>query len=202
MVTSVAFSPDGKYYAWGLERTGDGKKLHILPTGKIGEGQLPSPSVDSVWAIDFVPGGKHIALGLGSGSALLWNPFQKKIEGDYWHGVGIRGVACSPVHPLLAVMTGAEVKIWDYREGAPLRTLGDPGPDFVWSMAFSPDGKLLATGCWDSVVRLWDVASGRQVQQFDWDLGRAHAVAFSPDGMTAAAAGDSGEIVIFDIDEM
>ena len=54
---------------------------------------------------------------------------------------------------------------------------------------------------WDGTVRLWDLATRRQLAAYDWDLGKkVFDVTFSPDGMTAAAAGSSSTIIVWDID--
>jgi|GEM_PF-1468433 len=52
----------------------------------------------------------------------------------------------------------------------------------VSSVAFSPDGSLLASGCHDSIVRLWEVATGGQVLRLEWHRNTVSCVAFSPDG--------------------
>ncbi len=50
-------------------------------------------------------------------------------------------------------------------------------------------------------MRLWDLATRRQLAAYDWDLGKkVFDVTFSPDGMTAAAAGSSSTIIVWDID--
>ncbi|MFO0841799.1 MAG: PQQ-binding-like beta-propeller repeat protein [Gemmataceae bacterium] len=59
----------------------------------------------------------------------------------------------------------------------------------IASVDFSPDGKLLATGGGDKMIRVWDVASGRTVHEWKGPTSFTCAVRFSPDGKTVAAAG-------------
>ena len=70
------------------------------------------------------------------------------------------------------------------------------GPEVVWSVAFSPDGKTLASASVLGSVFLWDVKSGKRtakLQRFnvmgrEEDINPAYSVAFSPDGSILAAA--------------
>jgi WD40 repeat protein len=65
--------------------------------------------------------------------------------------------------------------------------------------AFSPAGTCLATGGLDGTVIFWELGSWHQLAHYDWQVGPVHALAFAPDGMTAAVGGEKG-IVIFDVD--
>src|SRR4051812_2790536 len=54
--------------------------------------------------------------------------------------------------------------------------------DSVNSVVFSPDGKFLASGSYDKTVRLWDLATGREIRTFRNHRKSVQSVAFSPDG--------------------
>jgi hypothetical protein len=73
----------------------------------------------------------------------------------------------------------------------------------VASTHFSPDGKLLASGGGDKMIRVWDVAAARQVHEWEGPSSFTCAVRFSPDGKILAAAGyESGPnhaIYLFDM---
>ena len=68
----------------------------------------------------------------------------------------------------------------------------------VRTLAFSPDGKMLAGGSNNSTVYLWDAHTGTKFSTFMAHTDRISALAFSPDGKTLASGSQSGEICLWD----
>ena len=74
--------------------------------------------------------------------------------------------------------------------------------NIVRSVAFSPDGKILASASHDGTVRLWETATGKEIAILQGQQGRVYAAAFSPDGRTLASAGENRTVLIWRLSEV
>ncbi len=71
--------------------------------------------------------------------------------------------------------------------------------DQTWSVAFAPDGRILASAAESGVLRLWDVASGREIAKLRGHHDRIWSLTFSPDGRIVASAGADGTVRLWDV---
>src|SRR5262249_45366292 len=68
----------------------------------------------------------------------------------------------------------------------------------ISSVVFSPDGKVLATGASDGLVRLWEVATGKPILTPRGHEGLCRRVAFAPDGNTVVTGGADGTVRLWE----
>ena len=104
----------------------------------------------------------------------------------------------SPDWSLVAIATTNHVEIWDVADARSLKALRGHSDD-VLSLAFAPDGKLLATGSKDRTIRIWDVATGTELHRLDEYGGEVNSLIFTPDGQTLASASKDGSVRLWEV---
>jgi WD40 repeat protein len=211
-VISVSFSPDGRRLA---SASGD-REVKVWDT-RTGE-ELLSLNGAGSHAV-FSPDRRHVASGTAAGTVKLWDlQTGQEVLSFQGHTGQINEVSFSPDGRRLASASWEEVKIWDAQAGQGALTLKrhtdtlkrhtDEHPDPVWGIAFSPDGKRLASASGDNRVRVWDVQTGQETLSLSGHTNAVNSVSFSPDGRRLASASGvwdenqkkwiSGEVKVWD----
>ena len=157
---------------------------------------------DIIFSLSISPNGKFLASGSSDKTVGLWDIenrnliciFAKRKDPIY-------SVAFHPDSNLLASGGGSKYKttegkkviiyLWDINNQELINTF--IGHDLrVNALAFSPDGKTLASGSNDRTIRLWDISSGKQLQILEGHSDNVSNVAFSPDGKSLFSSGGGG----------
>jgi WD40 repeat protein len=194
-VFSVAFSPDGRWFAAGCRD--NTIKLWEQTTGR--KVRTLRGHTGYVNSVAFSPDGRLLAAGSLSGAVKLYEVADgREVRSLTGHTEGVNSVAFSPDgRALVSASSDTTLKLWDVSAGRETRTLSGHEAE-AQTAAFSPDGKTVASGGADGKVILWDAATGAAARTLDTGQAEVYAVAYSPDGRALASAGKDGTIKLWE----
>jgi WD40 repeat protein len=195
-----AFSPDGKWFVGGMDDDADRPRV-CRWTVSSWERELFPIVKYPVQACAFHPNSKVLAIAGKSRMALVdIKTGRERVKIETGPRYDSSALGWSPDGELLLHAAGPVLSIRDGKDLSEKTALRQEKRYFL-DFAFQPGGRLLATVSKDEHVRLWDTNSWKETRAYTWEIGGLRCVDFSPDGLLAAAAGDKGGIVVWDVED-
>lgn len=213
-VIGVCFSPDGSTLA-----SSDRTKIRLWDVGSEKRPRTFARTTYFFTCLSFSPDGKMLAAGSSNKAVYLWDVASGELLHTLeTHSDAVRDIAFSPDGKTL-VSSGYtsvretyngyvdrskySIQLWETATGKHLQTfIGKEGEEAANSVAFSPDGKTLASGGLGIRFSLWDIATGQHLRTIRAHADTVRRVAFSPDGKTLATVSSDGTVLLWDIERL
>ncbi len=200
-LVSMAYSPDGQLIA-----TGDSEGTLQVWDANSGRELISQAAHDhSIQNLAFSPDGKNVATSSADGSTKVWDlTLEGSSEWRTLSNYSIPNLAFSPDGEYLAATdyVSGETRVLRFSSGEVLLSLPHPPP--VMQVAFSPDGKRIATNGLDGTVVSWELdkstqkLSSHELYRIQYSELPLWGLDFSPDGAQLVTGGDEGIAYIFD----
>jgi WD40 repeat protein len=195
-IYGLAFSPDGRFLASstlkGDIRVWDRETWRTLR-------EFQATNIYG-WRLFFLADSAHVV----SGNGMLWDIASGELEKDPGRQ---QTVAFSPDGAWMAAVRRGQsrIELWQVVDWQLEREIGTSPSGDIFALAFSPDGRLIATATnFDPngpqfVIKIWDVATGEELFDLQCHQDAIHALAFSPDGRWLASASMDTTVAIWDV---
>lgn len=192
IVGTVTFAPDGHTLASsGFDGT---VRLWEVASGR--QTALLAGHRGFVRTVAWSPDGTWLASGGSDETVRLWDAASGREHLRLGSPPLVRNLVFDPAgHQLAAAGEAAHVVRWELPDGNPLPPLSTTGAALS-GLAYSPDGRTLATGDGDGWIITFDTVTGREKARRKVHVGFVYTLRFSPDGRWLVSAGDDRRVVL------
>jgi WD40 repeat protein len=218
-LNQVVFSPDGKTVAgagcgnWDKDKCTTGAIQFWNPEDGSQARETVTTGPGNVTSIAFVDGDAIVA-GNSAGGISVWNTKSRRrvaaVPDAHDEEIGTLAVSPNGRYFVSGGDDGA-VKLWRLDKtgiGSPVEIVKGVDPSSkpnqeILRVAFSPDGRLVATGSRNRAIVLWDVASPqrpRELRRLLGHTGSVDALAFTPDGRTLVSGSIDKTVRLWDVE--
>ncbi|MFO0881491.1 MAG: WD40 repeat domain-containing protein [Gemmataceae bacterium] len=206
-IFGLAFTTGGQGIAIGCagQRRGNREWVHAIYLASLTGGpsvHFPVEGMPGEIALSHDEAWMAVSGGIGAEPEVRFHRFPSpEITASYRpQATRTQRLAFHPSSPLLAALCGKQVVLLPAGQKEPLAIL-EAHTARVNDVVFTPNGQRCLTASHDGTIQVWESHSGRRITGYTWSVGKLTALAVSPDGCTAATAGEKGALVIWDLDE-